>query len=281
METILSSQPASYWPLIGRSFKLYRASFSKIILPTFLLALIVFIPRIISDIIGQDLFMNLDPLSPYRLWLPLLNLFGLIFFIAIIWHMHCVIRKVHEPLIQDFEMGLRKVLYVFLATLIQSFLISTVAIIFLGIQILLYQHHVIFDKNLSSIVITFAIFFIQLTLIVYIWTLFIFLLPLIATENQGIITSLERSASFVWNHWWRVFSVQITPWICYLFLLIVIRFLLNINVHIYFMEYTSHSAWETLLNFIFFMLFIPWVAALMLVQLRDLELRKKLASEKK
>ena len=85
----------------------------------------------------------------------------------------------------------------------------------------------------------------------------------------------------VWNHWWRVFSVQATPWLCYLFLLFSLKYVLGINIHIYLLGQTSHSVLISLLHLLIFAIFIPWVAAILVVQLKDLELRKSLEHGKK
>ena len=59
MDTILPSQPSTYRQLIKHSFLLYRASFSKVIFLCCLFSVTVFIPRLLSDAIGQDIFLNL------------------------------------------------------------------------------------------------------------------------------------------------------------------------------------------------------------------------------
>lgn len=277
MDAFLPSQPESYKKLIKRSLILYRASFSKVVLLTFLLSITVFIPRLISDTVGQEIFINLPPLSPHRLWMIAISLASLLFFIAILWHIHCVIRGVHEPLIEDFYVGMKKTLYVFVAAILLSAILFIAMALIYGLIILLNQYHVLFASNAFGVVLTVIAIIGQTILTLYVFTLFFFYVPLIAIENKGIFTSLERSILLVWNHWWRTFSVQMTPWFYYFILLIIFRFVLNINIHIYFLEYGSHPIWTTFLHIILFALFIPWVAALLLIQLNDLELRRELA----
>ena len=262
MDKILPSHPESYKNLLKHSIRLYYVSFTKVILLAFFLSIIVFIPRFLSDIVEQDLFLHLSPFHLYRFYLVLIDLAGLIFFIAIIWRMNCIIRDIHEPLIQDFSVGIRKVFYVFVATVLQSAIIFAVAMIILGL-LLLYHAHFLFARHIAGSIITTCIFIGQLILILYVGTLFYFFIPLIALENKGILTSLERSVSLVWNHWWRVFSLQLTPWICYVVLLIIMKRGLDINIHIYFVEHSVHSVNTTCLNVVIFALFIPWAAAIL------------------
>lgn len=274
MKGILPSHPENYRQLIRRSLKLYNASFNHVFFLALFLGICIFIPRLISDIVGKDIFIDLPLFSPFKLFLFLIGLLSLIFFIAIVWRMHCVNRGYHEPLAEDFTVGLKKVLYVFVASLLQCLILVAVSIGILAFEAMLQQYHLLFPQNLLGFILIFGIFFGQFFLILYISTLFVFLIPLIAIENQSILASLERSIYLVWDHWWRVFSVQMTPWLCYLIFFIILRFILNIDIHIYFVGISSHLLWTTLLQFLIFILFIPWVAALLLVQLKDLELRK-------
>jgi hypothetical protein len=280
METLLPSQPGTYWQLIKASFHLYRVSFSRIILLSFFLAVTVFIPRLLSDFIGQDIFGNLAPFSYERLWLLVIYLAAIMFFIGMIWRMHCVIIGVHERLLEDFGIALKKVLTVLLAYVIEAAIVFAVSMILFGIHILLHQHHLLFYGHPLGLLLTGFIFIGQFILILYVSALFLFLIPIVAIENKGLFSALERSVLLVWNHWWRVFSVQFTPWLVYLALLLVIKYGFKIDVHIFFVEIgKTYSIWTSLLHLVIFALYIPWFTATLLVQLKDLELRKHISSQ--
>ncbi len=276
MENVLPTTTGSYLEIIKRSLRLYRLSFSKIIIPAILLSAVAFIPRFISDFIGQDLFQNVPPFSLYRLWFIPVQITALIFMIAILWHMRCVIKNIHEPLIEDFNIAVKKVIYVFAAALIQGAIIFAFSATIIATQIWLGAIQTPIGTTGSFIPL--IIFMIQFFLLMYVSLLFLFFIPLIAIENKGIIAALERSVLLVWNHWLRVFSVQATPWLCYLFLLTTLRFVFKFNIHIYFIEHNVHTLSATIFNAILFALFIPWSAAALLVQLRDLEIRRNLPS---
>ncbi len=280
MDTRLQTQPESYRQTISRSLMLYRLSFGKIAIFAFLLSCVVFIPRVISDILGRDLYNQANLLSWDRIWLFILDISSLVFFIAILWHMYCVLLRINEPMLQDLQTGLKKVLSVFVAAFIQCLLVSMVALLAFGIIMLLIKMDLLFNRSLIGTLFTTAVFFGQMILILYTSTLFFFIIPLIAIENKGIIKALEKSVSLVWNHAWRVFSTQITPWATYIAILIVLKYLVSIDVHIFFTTKNTHSYSSTIINIVLFTLFIPWVAALSLSQLKDLELRKSLAQTK-
>jgi hypothetical protein len=223
--------------------------------------------------IGWDMFVR-DPLSPNLLWLIIIDLGAFIFFIAILWHIHCTMNNLREPLITDLYVGIKKVIRVFLASILQTLIIFSALLIFFGFQILLVNSNIAFSTNPFAILLTTLFFLAQFLLVFYLISLFIFVLPLIAVENKPITLSIEQSVSLVWDHWWRVISLQLLPWIVYTALLLVLSNLLGLGIHLYFTKGGSASLLIALMNMVLFALFVPWIASLLLVQLYDLELRK-------
>ena len=277
MEISLPTKPENYRPLIKRSLKLYRLGFRHVILFALCLAIIAFIPRYIAVAIGQESFFPIPTFSFYRLLLLLINIAALPFFIAIIWHMHCLLRKRHETLNEDLKKGVHYLLQVFLAIILQTILLLAVALTFMGLHKFFLHDFLLMTENLWGTLLISIFFIINFLLLIYIETLFVFFLPLIVIERRGIISAIKNSALLVWNHWWRTFSVQATPWVVYVCILLFLKWLLGINVHVYFLEDYPHQWWEAILNTLLFALLIPWSADLLLLQLKDLEIRKKLA----
>lgn len=278
--TIVAAKPSSYNQLIYQSLKLYNISFPKIILLAFLIGVTTFLPNIIYFFTGLDLHTVSNPTVYDHFLMFLITATAVALFIAILWHMHCEIRRRREPLEEDFQIGIKKALLVMIATVIQVLFVLGVALITTSIQLLLYKLDLLrFDNSLLGIL-TFLIFLFQLCLLFYVATLFVFLTPIIATENKTIIQAIGHSISLGWNHWWEIFSLQITPWLIYLGFLLFLRFIVGLNIQIYLLEMKPFSFLGTLLHVIIFMFFIPWVAALLLIQLHDLELRKKIALKK-
>lgn len=281
MEAILPKQPTNYSRLIKTSFSIYKKGFSRALVLSFLFSFTVFIPRLISVLVGQDLFLNVPPLSPHRLWLVVIDLASLLFFVGVLWRTHCVIIKKHEPLAEDLSKGTRKLFACLIAGILQCAILFGVSVTIYGVLLVFQSYQLLFQNNLFGLIFTTLVFFGQLMLILYVATLFFFTIPLITIEDNHIFRALERSILLAWNHWWRVFSVQTTPWLVYLVLLIVIRYVFHIDIHLYFIDHGPHKLWATLLHIIIFALYIPWVASLLLVQLNDLELRKKLVKSTK
>ena len=278
METLLPKHPESYLPLLKRSILLYRKSFKHIYLFALILAIITFIPRFLSIVVGQDFLLKLNLFDLHRLWLFLINLISLMLYLSMLWRIHGIIDHLHEPIKEDLLLGAKKLFIVFISAIIQGLILMAVIGIVLWSQYLMYP--LLFPTtNFWETIFAATILISQFFIIVYAFTLFIFLAPLIVIENKGILSALKKTVSLVWNHWWRTFSLQLTPWISYMLLLVVIRLLFNIDFHVTLIASPDTSLWVSALQAIIFSLFIPWAAAVLLVQLKDLELRKKLVKK--
>lgn len=268
--------PETYWQLLTRSFTLYRRTLPHVFVLSLLLSLTVFIPRLISLMLGHDPFVTVSILSLPRLWLTLLDILSLFIFAAILWRINSFIREGHEPILDDLKVGLHKIPYIFTAALFQVVLATLLAycLFFILLQdVTLTQQEILsYDPTLITIV-----FLVQFAMAVYLAVLFYFYLAIIVLENKGIIASLEKSAILVWKNGWRTFSLQITPWLFYLLILVILKFIFHAPIHIYYTE-GEYSLFGTGMNLLLFAFFQPWVASVLLVQLRDLELRKKLTN---
>lgn len=271
MDTILIPHPQTNRELLAQSVSLYKASFAKIYIFAILLSITVFSPRILSIIVGYNIFTNVALFNITRLWLFVLNLIGILFFIAILWHMRCTYLSVREPLIEDFYIGLRKTFYAFLAVIVQCAIMFAFAAMIYAINMTLNIGKMLFTSDLVTLIAIGVLFTVQFVLILYVSNLFYFTIPLIAVENKSILGAIEKSVSLVWNHWWRTFTLQVTPWFCYFIFLLLFRYFLGNPTYT---ENWLYLLCDTFIYLVVFGLFIPWVAAILYVQLQDLELRK-------
>lgn len=278
MDTLISTQPESYRHLIKRSFGLYKSSFKRVIIQSFLLALITFIPRILSDYIGQDIFAGLAATSPHRLWLFVIELASFAFLISIIWRMHCVLHQIREPLIEDIKVAVRKIIAVFIASLIEGVMIASTVMFIYWMLMLQNEYQTWLLGSSYGMITLFLCTIIEFGIILYVASLFVFLLPLIAVEDKGILNAIKTSIYLGWNHSYRIITTQITPWLSYLVTLMVFKYLFKVDFHIYLIQHTSQSGLITFLHICLFTLYIPWFASLLIVQLKDLELRKHISS---
>jgi hypothetical protein len=276
MQIEMSTQPESLSKLLVRSLRLYRATFLRVFYLGLLLSVIAFIPRLMTFVIGENYLITLPINSPKRLWFIIIDLISIALFTAILWRMRCKSLNIHEGILTDFKVAIKKLPFIFMAGVIQSFIIM---VIYLSIFMLFFFLHK--QPNLIS---SAAFFFIaasmsiiQALIAIYLFIAFYFYLPLILTENKRVFAALKESIHLVWGNWWRTFKLQIIPWLVYLACLFIIRDIIHINVHIYFFRALEEITLPGVILHIFlFALFIPWIAATQLVQLRDLELRKKM-----
>lgn len=276
--TLLPTTPESYSQLLKRSIVLYRASFYRVFLVSLLLGVVVFIPRFMSLAIGEDLYADQATFSFSRLWLLLVNLASLTVFIALIFRIYCVVRNVHEPFVQDLSTGLRRLLNVFFATIIESIFILAAIFTVILLQFVMIRYMTLDPNNSFQAFLMGLLLLGQALLIIYVTTLFIFIIPIIAVENKHILYAISRSVSLVWNHWWRVFSLQMTPWLFFSAILFLLKFL-HVDLNIYFFYDEANTLSGTLVNLLFFALLAPWAANLLLIQLKDLENRKALSKK--
>ncbi|SRR5579883_254163 len=279
MTILTATHPETIRQVLRRSFRLYRRVFFHVFLLSVLLSITVFIPRILTLIIGENIFLNMPILDPHRLWLSLITVVIFLFFGAILWRVYCFTRQAHDSLRDDMNIAFHKIFYIFIAAVLQSFLFAIV-IYFVGVivfNIVLYPHFHFNSLSNTEITLLTLLFIFQCCLITYILFATYFYLPTIVIENKGIISSFAKSVTLVWGNWWRTFITQMTPWLFYVLMLMIVRDFFKINVQIYFVESADPpSLTITLIHILVFAIFVPFVATTAIVQLRDLELRKKL-----
>ena len=275
METLLPQSPVRYFALINNSFKLYRASFKRVIWLALIMSFIIFIPRLASVFFMPDLMSTSDVLSVKNLIVLLCNLTSIFFFVVILWRIRCVITGAHEKLAEDFSVGVKKLVYVALGAIVQGILFIgfTFGILYLQLYLVSSNQSVISEHLIFASIMLLC----EILLVLYVAMLFYFYIPLIAIENNNPISALKHSAQLVWNHWSRVILAQLTPWFIYLFVLMVIRFVMHIDINIYFMQAENESPLISIIDFFLFALFIPWIACVLLSQMHDLEIRNKMA----
>lgn len=273
-QSLLATQPESYKQQLVRSLKLYKVSLLHVLHFALLLSITFFIPRLISLGLGHNIFLGLSPFSLKRLWIELIAIIGMFFYAALLWRMRCIIFNVHESLFEDMKVAIKRLILIIAASIIQSLIFS-----FLCLGIVAFYHFFVpkalfFQSSLLELPLVMSGLLFYLIAVVYLYFLFIFYLPLILAEKKGVFTALGKSAFLVWKNWWRTFWLQITPWGSYLICLIIIKQVFSGNKHFYFSLGQPASLFATVLHILVFALFVPWIVAILLVQLRDLELRK-------
>lgn len=274
----LPKQPQSWFKLILSSLKVYKICFLRVIWLSFIISILAFLPRTIAVMVQEPL-SNLEFFSLRHSWVYITDLLALMLFIALFSRLHKVESGKPVSIMQDLKVGLRNLGSIILASILEVLLLTAITGIVVGITAFFYKHDLLFAPTVTSWALTFIIFIGQLLLLIFVSTLFIFFLPLIAIENRGVIKALERSVLLAYDHWGRIFSLQLTPWVFYVLVLFLLRFNFSINISIF--HQTAITLWAVLVQSAVFSLFMLWAACLLLVQLRDLELRKHISKKEK
>lgn len=278
MSFSLATAPETIEKQFLRSFRLYRSSFLHTLIFSFIFAAIVFLPHYIFIITGFHVFAVTDFLDPRKFLFLLIDIFALFFFTSMLWRIHCVINQSGETLLDDLSKAVKKLPFIVAAALLQSIIIFIIHFLTIGFLFLLMETMLLPPQTTTTgFVLTSAILIIQALAVFYVIFLFYFYLALIVTENRSIIESLKRSATLVFGNWWRVICVQLLPWISFFLAFMIIRGIFALETSSFFFDIT-HATWQsTFVHMLCFALFAPWIASAMLVQLKDLELRKTLS----
>lgn len=291
MKIEISSQPESFHKLFIHSLKVYSKTFFHVFWFSALISIITFLPRIIELSLKEDIFTTLPMTSWHQLWFLLIDLVCLIVFTAILWRIQCALKKQHETILDDLIRAIKKLPLIIVAAIIQMFVVALVGLIIFSLIFLLgsttisnpFTSHIVvlLSENSRLILALRFISVLAVFVIIYLFFAFYFYLPLILTENKGVFAALKESVYLVWGNWWRTVVFQISPWIVYVFCLVLFRFGLHMNIHVFFVEPEHAFSWlDLIFQIILFLIFVPWFATILLVQLRDLETRKKLLPPK-
>jgi hypothetical protein len=273
MQYAPSTQPENLIQTLSRSWSLYRATFLKAFLLALIIALIEFTPRIMMFVMSDSTIAV--PYVWLRIFLLLCEFVDIVLFAAILWHIQSVALNRHESLRTDFRLGLKKLPTIIIAAFIQLTLYGIICVSAMVIYYFLMTHPLTeHPEHPVSIFLVGIPVIVQFLFTFYLFFLLYFYLPLILTENNGPINSLFHSARLVWNNWWKTFWVVVTPWFVYVAVLVGLK-MLGAKFSIYTSQGFSSTPLATAIHILVFALFIPWFAATMLVQLRNLEMLKE------
>lgn len=268
----LATTPQSNTRLLMRGLKLYSASFKHVIGLALLFSMIVFIPQFIAITQGLNLLELVQLFSFYNLFFFVVEVAAVFVFIAILWRTRCVITNQHESILDDFKIASKKILLIVGVGLIYMLILT----LFIYLLIMLPALGFLNNPSLFSINIALVFSVIYFCAIIYFFYSLLFSLPLILTEDKGIIIALKKSYFLVWGNWWKVVLLLIIPLLAYFIILYFIQSIFSINLSIRYNEaYDYKDLLILMVNVILVAFLVPLQGALLLLQLRDLELRKQ------
>lgn len=268
----LATTPQSNTCLLKRGLKLYFASFKHVIGLALLFSVIAFIPQFVAIFQGLSLLELARVFSFYNLFFVVVDVAAVFVFIAILWRIRCVITNQHESILDDFKIASKKILLIIGVGLIYMLILSLFVFLLITVPALGFLNKPDeFSFNMALILLS-----LYFCATIYLCYVFIFSLPLILTEDKGVIVAVKKSYLLVWGNWWRVALLLITPTIVYFIMLFIIQSIFGLNLTIRYGEaYHYKDLLILIMNVILIALFVPFQGALLLLQLRDLELRKQ------
>jgi hypothetical protein len=281
MPYVTAKKPETIGQILKRSLSLSRLAFKRTFPAALILSCVYFIPRLLSLVTNETWFTNQSVFSLENLWLIVIEIISLILFTILLWRVECVMDKKHDTVKQDLTIAFHKLPSIIGAALVQSAILIMMFFMMVGVFYFLREQVLIDPHDHTKLFLLFIPSIAQLLANIYIIFLLLFYLPLILAENKHIFAALSKSAMLVWGNWWRTFGIIMLTWLIYLFSLIVIKYVFQLNIHIYFVRIEQLSYFATFVHIILFALFLQWLAAVFLVQLRDLELRQQRQDKQK
>src|ERR1700721_973259 len=106
MPNMLAVKPQTYLQILKQSIQIYRYSFSQVFLVSFIISLIVFIPRFILIFIDPNYFNNI-------------SIFSLFFFIVLLWRMYSKVVGTNDKIREDLQIACKKIGLIIGAVLLQ------------------------------------------------------------------------------------------------------------------------------------------------------------------
>jgi hypothetical protein len=250
-----SETPQSIGKVLDSMFRLFGATFWKVVWISLFAALISNLPSFFMPDVPQD-----DPQAALAamkqvIWFLPLTMAGTLFAYAAIFHrMHGLATGADTGLGDALRVGLAKLLPLIGASILYALalVLGLVALIIPGL---------LFGLSLY------------------------FYMPLIVVDNEGFLSALKISHRLVWRNWWRTATVFVVP----MFILMAFYGILGLVGALVGVgtairgggEAELQSTLETVSLFTTFFAVIfgaaigPLFASLMLVQLHDLKLRRE------
>ncbi len=250
--SLYAQEPQTIGKVLDNAFRLYKASFKKVVLFSFLYAFIVSTPEIIFSLVASEVpefGATTDPV--YWILFAITLIIGIVFYNGFFFRMHSVATDEECSNATALNVGLRKLLPIIVATVFYM-----IALI-LGMVLLI----------IPGVILMVSLFLYS---------------ALIIVDDEKTFTSLKMSHNLVWKNWWRTTIVFFVPVIVMVVFSIAIGAIVLLGVGMMMGTFSDDApAFQAIIlisvigNTIIYTLTMPLLASVMLVQTNDLKLRKQ------
>lgn len=246
----LASQPQSIGKVLDNAFRLFVSCFKSVALLALIAVLAAVLPAMFMQqaVTGDPASISGTGMGMFFTVYLIGMLISLVLYNALFYKVNSIARDNPVGYGQAVGVGLRKLLPVIAAVLLYILAVMVGSILLLVPGIIL-----------------------MLSLVFY--------MPLIVCDNQGPITALKTSHRLVWGNWWRTMTVFLAPAFIYLVIYmtagIVVGIMAGVSVSSGDADIIdSANLYMNLLTIIVSIFAYPFFAALFIVQIHDLKLRK-------
>ncbi len=239
----LFHQPQSIFSVIKNSLRLYKTVFSRFFWFSALYAIIFLLPNFSFH--GASIYLSQSAAEIAQVSVGfVVTLLGLWFFGVMIHGIYQIMMNTAVSFKNSCGVVLKKYFIYLLAGIIYT-IITVIGIVFL---------------LLPGIFLHF---------------LLMFFIIFILIENQGIFSSLKKSAKLVWGHWWRTFITLLISIVIFCIISIVFEMVFTIPVAFLYRINPHEITWLTYaILWILLTLFLPWVFSVYVLLYHDLKLRQ-------
>jgi hypothetical protein len=252
----LASQPQSIKQILSDSFRLYKVAFIRLVFWALVAGIISVLSQLITSTNNIENAVQQSSYTNYHLLLqPLLIIvLSLVPFSAMIFDIHQTMQGSKPTIKTAFLTAVRKWLPLIGAMVVNFIIMFIVAVVAYFLMMISKFVALLFAAAVA----------IYLLVSLFAWQ------PLIVSENQRVFQAFKNSFKIVKSNWWRTFAILLIPGLVVCFINFILGFTFDVLD-----PNKAHAIWQLVITAIVSMLFMPWLYGILLLQIHNLELRKK------
>ena len=239
------SQPQSIDKVLQSSLKLYAFTFRQVIAFALVAAVITALPEfVIPELNARDPKIVIQAIETYVWLFRVVMVPSLVFYNAIYYRMDNAVRDPSKDYAHALAVGVKKTLPVVAALILCGLVVG------LGLMLALVPG-------------------------IFLGVSLVFCQPIIVLGQEGIGGALKSSFRLVWGNWWRTFAVFLVFSMAVMAVFMIMGFLFGFAVVPHENPEAASSLLLSLVGIVTSAVMTPLFSALVLVQLNDLNLRRR------
>ncbi|GAB4391934.1 MAG: hypothetical protein Tsb005_03800 [Gammaproteobacteria bacterium] len=243
----LPNEPQSIKTILKNSVRLWRQVIWKVFPMSLLCCLIAGTPNfMLPELHPNPPYLIIETFRDYDAYIPLYFIFVLFAYSAVLHRIQFFAQGLDDNMWRDFVFAAKTLPYATLALAITTLAVSFGIVLFIIPGLIL-----------------------MILLVCYI--------PLIIFDHRGPIEAFTASCNLVDGNWWRTFVIFLIPSVVFALIAIIIQLGFN---DVWLMEFPDKNGniavAHNILRIFLATFFMPYIGALLWIQLQDLKLRHQL-----